>query len=812
MARILIVEDSRTQAAELCFVLEDAGFEVEVATSGEAALAQFGDGRHDLVISDIVMPGMSGYELCRAIKARTGERQVPVVLLSSLSDPMDIVAGLECGADNFVTKPYEASLLVRRVRSVLDNQTVRRSEAADGGVEVSFLGQRFVIGSAKEQILQLLLSTYEDIVHTNRRLQASEAELSVAKQRIEAHAQELEQQVQVRTQDLEAQKRHLAEAQSIAKLGNWRLERDSSILEWSDELFRIFQLPPAGRIELEAALALIHPDDRLGVERSLEAAFASAAPGPLAFRIGRADGEVRYCWAQVHCEHGRDGSVEALFGICQDITDLKRAEITARENAERYRGLVDTLPDGVFLVCGEALLFANEPAKQLIGHALSDREGRVGGEALRLAALAPGYSHQTRLHRPDGDEVEVEILTSAVQYRGTPAVQVLMRDVTERNELARRMQQAQRLDAVGQLTGGMAHDFNNLLAIVMGNAELLREMIDGDAERVELVDEVLGAARRGSELVRRLLAFARKQQLQPTAVDLNERLHETVALLRRTLGEQIRIETRLTSGLWPALVDPAQVDDAVLNLAINARDAMPGGGTLCIETANVSLDGASAIADVSAGDYVMVAVSDTGIGMTPDIVARALEPFFTTKEPGRGTGLGLSQVYGLIKQSNGHLQIESTPGEGSTIRLYLPRMDGRGPAAPARAAARGAAGGSETVLVVEDNANVRRLAVRQLTELGYRVVEVGDAAAALDSLAAGPVDLLFTDVVMPGGMTGYELAAEVRRRWPQVKILLTTGFARGETEASDQGFRPPLPKPYAGEELAAAVRAALDDA
>ena len=822
MTRILIVEDSRTQAAELYFVLEEAGFEVDVATSGEEALVRFADLRYDLVISDIVMPGMSGYELCRTLKARTDGACVPVVLLSSLGDPMDIVAGLECGADNFVTKPYDPALLVRRVQGVLDNRAVRQ-QAPDGSVEVSFLGQRFVIGSEKEQILDLLLSTFEDIVHTNRRLQASEAQLSVAKQRIEAHAQELERQVRVRTHDLEEQKRHLAEAQSIARLGNWRLERDSAIAEWSDEVFRIFQLPPAGHVRLDEALARVHPDDRPGVERGLEAGFASDEPRRLEFRIFRPDGGVRHCWAKVRSERDASGVVAALFGIFQDITDLKLAEITARENAERYRGLVDTLPDGVFLVCGDELLFANEPAKRLLGDAFCDAVGdpadavsaggALGDTPRALAALPPGLLHSQRLQRSDGSEVEAEILTSIVQYKGVPAVQVLVRDVTERNELARQMQQAQRLDAVGQLTGGMAHDFNNLLAIIMGNSEMLREEIDGDPAKLELVDEVLGATRRGSELVRRLLAFARKQQLQPKVVDLNDRLSDTVALLQRTLGEHIRIETRLAGGLWPALVDPAQADDAILNLAINARDAMPGGGTLIIETANMQLDGERATADIGAGDYVMVAVTDTGTGMPPEVVARALEPFFTTKEPGRGTGLGLSQVYGLIKQSNGHLDIESTPGEGTTIRLFLPRIAEARPTRPVPAAGDDLSRGTETVLVVEDNPNVRRLVVRQLGELGYAVVEAEDAHDALARLEAGAVNLLFTDVVMPGGMSGYELAAQARKRWPHLKLLLTSGFARGEDQehADEQDGRPPLAKPYTRKELAQAVRSVLDE-
>jgi CheY-like chemotaxis protein len=312
------------------------------------------------------------------------------------------------------------------------------------------------------------------------------------------------------------------------------------------------------------------------------------------------------------------------------------------------------------------------------------------------------------------------------------------------------------------------------------------------------------------------LAFARKQQLEPRAINLNERFPEIVQLLRRTLGEAVQISTHASEDLWDALADPTQVDDAVVNLAINARDAMPDGGTLTIETSNILLDDdyAQQHIDVVAGEYVMLAVSDTGVGMAPDVAARALEPFFTTKPAGRGTGLGLSQIYGFVKQSGGHVSIYTEPGCGTTVKLYLPRSN---PSALIAVAERDKSGlpprGAETILVVEDNVDVRRLVRRQLTELGYTVHEASHGPEALSMLQSDlALDLMFTDIIMPEGMTGYELARLARECRPGLRVLFTSGYtAIGAGQESDsRAGGPLLSKPYRKRDLAHFVRAALD--
>jgi signal transduction histidine kinase len=384
-------------------------------------------------------------------------------------------------------------------------------------------------------------------------------------------------------------------------------------------------------------------------------------------------------------------------------------------------------------------------------------------------------------------------------------------DIAELNE---RLRRSQRLEAVGQLTGGVAHDFNNLLTVVMGNAELLVELNTDNPTQRQLAEMIGTAAQRGAELTQRLLAFARKQALDPKVVDVNELVAGMDTLLRRSLGEHIEIELIRGAGLWPALVDPGQLENALLNLCLNARDAMPGGGRLTLETANARLDAdyAAQQAEVTPGQYVMLAVSDTGEGIAPEHLQRVFEPFFTTKDKGKGTGLGLAMVYGFTKQSAGHVTVYSEPGDGTTVRLYLPRAVGAvAEAGPVEAGAP-VVGGHETILVVEDDAAVRRYACTQLKASGYRVIEAADGPSALALLdTRDDVDLLFTDVVMPGGMNGRALADAACQRRPGLRVLYTSGYTENAIVHHgrlDAGALL-LSKPYRRQALDRAVRAAL---
>jgi nitrogen-specific signal transduction histidine kinase len=393
--------------------------------------------------------------------------------------------------------------------------------------------------------------------------------------------------------------------------------------------------------------------------------------------------------------------------------------------------------------------------------------------------------------------------------------------VTDQKRAEEQLAQAQKMEAVGQLTGGLAHDFNNYLGVIIGNLDLLQETGDIAPEQKKLVDASLNSALRATELTQQLLAFSRRQPLDPRRIDVNQNLNAIIGLLQPTLGETIVLKTELAPDIWPVTLDSAQLDSCIVNLATNAHDAMPDGGNLTINTRNAQLDEqyAETNPDTAPGDYVLIEVSDTGAGMPPDTVAQVFEPFFTTKDVGKGSGLGLSMVFGFVKQSGGHVKIYSEVGHGTVVRLYLPRADEDEDEDEANDAVASVAPtqnsvptGTEIILVVEDNEPVRQTAVKQLTWLGYRTVEAtnGAAAQAILDQHEKHLDLLFSDVVMPGKPGGYELVEIALERRPGIKTLLTSGFPGDTLNRKGTDTTKLLGKPYLLEELAQAVRSVLD--
>jgi nitrogen-specific signal transduction histidine kinase/ActR/RegA family two-component response regulator len=387
-------------------------------------------------------------------------------------------------------------------------------------------------------------------------------------------------------------------------------------------------------------------------------------------------------------------------------------------------------------------------------------------------------------------------------------------DATERNKLQNQLLRAQKLETVGQLTGGLAHDFNNILGAVIGNLDLLMERVARDPAAAGYCREALDAALSGGELVKRMLAFSRRQPLRPRPTDVNASIANIRALVLRTIGEHIAVKTQLTENLWPATADPVQLESAVLNLAVNARDAMAEGGTITISTENKAVDDVVAGADLEPGDYVVISVADTGTGIAPDVMAHAFEPFFTTKAPGKGSGLGLSMVFGTLKQLGGTARIYSEMGVGTTVRLYLPRaLTAADAAAAQEKQIETAPIGTERILLVEDNGQIRAVGAGILEGLGYRVTAVESGDAAMRHLERGEIfDLLFTDVMMPGKLNGVGLAYAMRKLHPETRILFTSGFTSPMTVRTDidRLGGDLLLKPYRRLDLARLVRHALD--
>jgi PAS domain S-box-containing protein len=511
--------------------------------------------------------------------------------------------------------------------------------------------------------------------------------------------------------------------------------------------------------------------------------------------------------------------------VAERTAALEASEARLRtifETGYQYQGLFS--PDGI-------VLDANATSLSGIGATLAEVVGRPAWEtpwfagtaemqayvreAMGLAASGQMQRREVRLELPVGGWRWLDLSLRPLRDGAGAVVAIVLEavDFTERRAAEEALVQSQKMEAVGQLTGGIAHDFNNLLTGIIGSLELLhtRAAQGRTGELDRYIRAAHGAARRAASLTQRLLAFSRRQTLAPRPVDINRLVDGMEELLRRTTGPEVALEVAAEDGLWATLIDPGQLESALLNLVINARDAMPAGGRLAIRTGNLRLD-ARAARDwhLPAGACVALRVSDSGAGMAPEVVARAFDPFFTTKPIGMGTGLGLSMVYGFVRQSGGQVRIDSAPGEGTTVSLYLPRHDGaaeQGVAAPAEPAPR--AVGQESVLVVDDEATLRMLVTDVLQDLGYRPIAAADGSAGLDVLTSGaPVDLMVTDVGLPGGMNGRQLAAAARRLRPAMPVLFITGFA--ESAVLSAGSLEPgmhvLTKPFAMETLAARIR------
>jgi PAS domain S-box-containing protein len=516
-------------------------------------------------------------------------------------------------------------------------------------------------------------------------------------------------------------------------------------------------------------------------------------------------------------------------GLRSEVIERRQAEQELLQTRAFLNVIIESIPLTVIVKDAKEgrYVLVNRAGEELLGHDRTEIVGRKVHDFLPEAEAEKIDEHDRRVvasrqpyEAPEHSVTTRDRGTRLVRKRIVPVLDEqsqpqyvlgIVEDVTEQRQTEAQLHHAQKMEAIGTLTGGMAHDFNNLLSVVIGNLDVLRGFVKENATVDELAGEALDAALRGADLTRRLLAFARRQPLQPARVDINELVDGITRLLTRTLGEQIEIDVRLAPELWPVTADPSQLEAALTNLATNARDAMPNGGRLTISTSQRTLDAdyASLHPEVTPGEFAMIEVTDTGTGMPPEVLGRIFEPFFTTKESDKGTGLGLSMVFGFIKQSGGHINVYSEPGVGTTFRLYLPRAKEGGEVDRRTVIDEEPHGERQIVLAVEDNAPLRRIVVRQLLELGYRPLEAENAAAALAILEREHVDLLFSDIIMPGEVSGLELARVVVKRWPHIRVLLTSGFPGTKLVGSlgEAATAQLLSKPYRKLDLARALHA-----
>ncbi|MGE0453556.1 MAG: response regulator [Vicinamibacteria bacterium] len=611
-----------------------------------------------------------------------------------------------------------------------------------------------------------------------------------------------------------------------------RVGRDGEVaLTWvSDNMERLLGYTTEQALAPGWWVEGVHPEDR-------DIAYAHVAALDedqlvREYRFRHSGGGYRWIRDEQRLLRDALGPVE-IVGSWSDVSERQAAEQQLQESEEQYRVLFDSNPHPMWVYDAETLQFlaVNESARRHYGYTLEEFLGmtirdvrppeEVPALEERLAGLsqAPPAEPKSRLWthlRKDGSLIQVEVTSSPITFAGRAARLTLIHDVTEKADLERQLLQAQKLESIGRLAGGVAHDFNNLLGVITGYGELLHRHVAVDDRLRKYVDDILQAAQRAADLTRQLLAFSRRQVLQPKVLHLNGIVENMERMLRRLIGEDVRLVTALGDGVGLVRSDPGQIEQVVMNLVVNARDAMPKGGRLVIETANAELDAryARAHQGVVPGRYVLLAVSDSGHGMTEEVKARIFDPFFTTKGEGKGTGLGLSTVYGIVKQSGGYVGVYSEPGHGTVFKVYLPRLDAAQADQPTEVSPPAALPrGSETVLLVEDEPSLRALVRESLESCGYAVLDArqGADALALSGGHPGPIQLLLTDVVMPG-MSGRELAAELAKSHPEAKVLYISGYTDDAVVvhgvlSEEMAF---LQKPFSLDALARKVREVLD--
>ncbi|MFS8116120.1 PAS domain S-box protein [Rhizobium jaguaris] len=515
-----------------------------------------------------------------------------------------------------------------------------------------------------------------------------------------------------------------------------------------------------------------------------------------------------------------------------NVSDMKQIQDNLAEREAHLRSILATVPDSMVVIDERGTITSfSAAAEKLFGY----RSNEVMGQNVRILMPSPdreahdgyishylttgerriiGYGRMVRGQKKDGSTFPMELSVGEAISNGKRIFTGFIRDLTSRHRIEEELRQAQKMEAIGQLTGGLAHDFNNLLTVISGNLEMLEMTLSEDRQR-SLLREAQDAADDGAKLTGQLLAFGRRQPLNPKALDVGSLVSGFSELLRRTLGETIELRTIVTGNHNHALVDGSQLQNALLNLALNARDAMPRGGRLTIEIskAHLDIDYTQMYPHLRPGDFILMSVTDTGVGMSNEVKARAFEPFFTTKGIGSGTGLGLSMVYGFVKQLGGHIQLYSEPGQGTSIRIFLSAVeDASARSDKLRDSTSDIPGGTETILVVEDDPRVRRVAVARLLATGYTVLEAANGSEALDLLSRNnDIKLLFTDIVMPGSLRGDGLAKQARVLRPELKILFTSGYAEpgiAGRELAQAGSW--LKKPYTARQLAVSLRQLLD--
>jgi len=812
---ILIVDDREENRYLLESLLKGNGHTVRQATNGAEAIKILKAEGIDLIISDILMPVMDGFQLCRKVKTDDTLRKIPfIIYTATYTGPQDEAFALKIGADRFIQKPCEVDVLLSAIDEVM---------AAGGG--------RVTEPVQEEEALKL---------YSERLIRKLEQKMLQAEQELQAR-EEAEQALR------ESERKYRQLAENISDV-IWTTDMDLNTNYVSPSVERLVGEPVGQHIR--RTMAEKFPPDSLNrlyavfaeeMEKEKDPACDRKRSRMVEVQHFRADGST--VWISINISFIRDetGSPIGLQGVTRDITKRRLAEEALRMSEEKYRSILDSIEAGYYEVdLAGNFTFFNQAMCHILGYAEDELLGmnnrsymddenakkvfQTFNRVFTTGKTAKAFDWE--LIRKDNTRCFVDTsIALMLDAENNPAgFRGITRDISERKQaeaerekLSAQLLQAQKMESVGRLAGGVAHDFNNMLNVILGYTELAMDKISPHDPLYEDLGEILSAARRSSEITRQLLTFARKQATTPEVINLNDTVEGMLKMLRRLIGEDISLVWKPGPEPWAVNMDPAQVNQVLANLLVNARDAISGVGKILIETDTVSFDDAycNDHEEFMVGDYVMLAVSDNGCGMSREILDRLFESFFTTKEVGKGTGLGLATVYGIVRQNNGFIHVYSEPGQGTSFKIYLPRHEGdkaAGAHVPDSARTLRAAG--ETVLVVEDETAILKLITRILSMLGYTVLTAQTPALAMKTAQGHPgnIDLLITDVVMPE-MTGRDLAGRLLSVYPDLKVLYMSGYTadviahRGILETGIRFIQ----KPFNKDELARKIREALSE-
>lgn len=767
-ALILVVEDSPTQAEQLKFLLEENGYAVTTASNGKQALASARKLRPTIIISDVLMPVMDGYELAYELKHDDELRGIPIILITSLMDRKEILRRASVVADGFFTKPYDDQYLLTKVESLISSE--RLNEEKDQALEVTFAGERYVINSGRRQILTFLLSTYENAVQQNR-------DLILMHRELQAMNEQLEERVLERAEQLRS-----SEAKYLTLI-----ETNADAIVVTGKKGDIYFANRAAR-------------ELFGLENGdiIGRPFAFAAvPGEITdVTVTRADGRISI--AEMRVAETIWKNEKADISTFRDVTERKKMEVAVRESEENFRALAENANDGILIIADNGnIIYANKRIAGMTGYSVEELLN-TGITTIAAAGTGPrAQQYESAITRKNGTCLQVEKAASRTLWRGENATMMIVRDIAERKKREEELMKASKLESLGTLAGGIAHDFNNLLTGVVGNVSLAKAIIDPEDKIYKLLADLEKASLRAKDLTQQLLTFAKGGAPVKKTISIKEILRDSAALMLS--GSKIRCDFSIMPGLWHLDVDEGQISQVINNLIINAEQAMPGGGVINVSAENAVIN-ASGNIPLPEGDYVKISIRDTGAGIPDKNLSKIFDPYFTTKK--EGTGLGLATVYSIIKNHGGHITVRSVVGAGTAFDIYLPASE-KETAAENNKMKEETVFGKGKILVMDDEEIVRDVAQSILVELGYEVDFAVDGAEAIELYrkakeSGSPFDAVIMDLTIPGGIGGKDAIRKLTEFDPGVKAIVSSGYSEDSimSDYKKYGFSAVIAKPY----------------